>query len=174
MLCLYTKVCRAHLFCPHNMSDVIAVNISLERRAPHARWSSLLTRPSEANLPLCHLPTAKGILVITCSFLNIIEHWPFHQSECVTFRFTAPLSVTDRSAEGLPWTIFVSFCLMGPKNRALCWPAGQSADFGDKSTHPSAHTPLLTRPQPDCFIFRRWWNNLLFEKLVSLSLHGVT
>lgn len=166
--------CCLHLFCPHKVNDVAAVNISLERRAPHARWSSPLTRPSEAKLTLCHLPTAKEILVITCSFLNIIEHRPFHQSECVTFRFTAPLSVTDGSAEGLCWTIFVLSRLRGPKNRALCWPAGQSAHFRDKSTHPSPYTPLLTKPWPDCFIFRRWWNDLLFERLVSLSLYGVT
>lgn len=164
-------ICRVHLLCPHKVNNVTAVKISFERRAPHARWSSPLTRPSEARLTLCHLPTAKEILVITSSFLNIIEHRPFHQSKCVTFRFTGPLSVTDRSAEGLLWTIFVSSRLMGPKNRALCWPAGQAAHFRDKSTDPSPLTPLLTKPWPDWFIFRHY---LLFGRLVSLSLHSVT
>lgn len=137
--------------------------ISLEQRTPHARCRSPLTRPLEAKLTLCHLPTAKEILVITCSFLNIIEHRPFHQSKCVTFRFTAPLSVTDRSAEGLRWTIFVSLRLMGPKNRALRWPAGLSAHFRDRSTHLSPHTPPLTKLWPDCFIFRRSWEACFVE-----------
>lgn len=144
--------------------------ISLEQRTPHARWRSPLTRPSQAKLTLCRLPTAKEILVITCSFLNIIEHRPFHQSKCVTFRFTAPLSVTDRSAEGLRWTIFVSSRLMGPKNRALRWPAGLSARFRDRSTHPSPHTPPLTKPWPDCFIFRR----SLFHWVCTVLHNGIT
>lgn len=160
---------QIQLFCPHNVSDVIAVVISLEQRTPHACWRSPLTRPSEAKLTLCRLPTAKEILVITCSFLNIIEHRPFHQSKCVTFRFTAPLSVTDRSAEGLRWTIFVSSRLMGPKNRALCWPAGLSAHFRDRSTHPSPHTHPLWQSLDRTALFLD-----ARERLVSLSLYGVT
>lgn len=120
----------------HICRSVIAANISLLQRASHVCWWSPWTSLTKAKLIQCQLPTAKEILVITWSFLNIIKHRPFHHCKCVTFRFTASLSVTDRSCEGQRWTIFISLLLMGPKNRVLCWPSVQSAHLAHTHTHP--------------------------------------
>lgn len=127
--------------------------ISPSPRASHVCWWSPLTSPTKAKLTLCHLPPAKEILVITCSFLNIIKHQPFHHSESVTFRFTAPLSVTDGSWEGQCQTIFISLPLMGPINRVLCWPPRQSARLGYVPTPPPTRTPLLTSPRLSSFFY---------------------
>lgn len=107
-------------------------------RPSNVCWWSPLTSLTKGNFTLCHLPPAKEISVITCSFLNIIKHQPFHHTECVTFRFIASLSVTDRSFEGQCCSIFISLLLMGPKNSVLCWPPVLSG----LSPPPSTHTPF--------------------------------
>lgn len=147
--CLFLFSFIHHIF-PHNMYGVIVVNIIPSPRASHICWWSPLTSLTKGKLTLCHLPPAKEILVITCSFLNIIKHQAFHHCECVTFKLTASLSVTDGSCEGQCWTIFISSLTIQPKNRALCWPLLQSAQLGYESTStPPPHThPLLTSPWP--------------------------
>lgn len=147
-------ICPIPYFCPQYVQyGVISMNISPSLRALHVCWWSPLRNLTKASVTLCHLLPAKEISVITCSFLNIIKHRPFHHSECVTFRVTTFLSMTDRSCEVKWWSIFISLFLMWPKNRVFRWAPVLSSSF-EALVHLPENTPRRHQSSR-CFIFRR-------------------